>query len=360
MRKKEGIKRVAIIGSQGVPPKYGGFETLVDNIISHRSDNVEYTIFCSSPDMDTTLTNYKGCRLKYVNIRAHGVMSVPYDCISMIKALRGYDAILMLGVSGGIFLPFFKMISRAKVIVNVDGLEHKREKWDALARKYLKHALGLCLRWADEIVSDNEGIRKFIKENYNRKAHLIAYGGNHALRNLDEKRQKALLDFYNLESGKYDLSVCRIEPENNVHLTLKAYEDTGVPIAFIGNWNHSDYSRALYNKYKSIEGFHLINSIYDLDVLYALRNNSRRYVHGHKSGGTNPSLVEAMFFDKPILAYDVIYNRETTQNKASYFLDVKDLKDLIIKDLPSHNDTLEVARKDYVWEKIACQYENLF
>lgn len=359
-KKKRDIKKVAIIGSQGVPPKYGGFETLVDNIISKRSKKVEYTIFCSSPDMDTNLSQYKGCKLKYINLRAHGIMSVPYDIISMIRAVRKYDAILVLGVSGGIFLPIFKMLSKARIIVNIDGLEYTREKWNKTAKRFLKFSLGSCMRWADEIVSDNKGIQDYIKETYNRTPNLIAYGGDHAIRKIDDKRQKAMLDFHNLEKGNYDLSICRIEPENNCHLTLAVYKSTGHELAFVGNWNHSDYSRDLYNTYKDVPNIHLIKSIYDLDALYALRNNSRYYVHGHKSGGTNPSLVEAMFFGKPIIAFDVIYNRETTKNKAFYYTDADSLKELINNSELDATPTVEIAHNEYIWKLIANQYEKLY
>lgn len=360
MKKENSIKRVAVIGSQGVPPKYGGFETLVDNIIANKSDKVEYTVFCSTPDMGTDLTDYKGCRLKYINLRAHGVMSVAYDIMSMIKALRGYDAILVLGVSGGIFLPIYRIFSSSKIIVNVDGLEYTRDKWSKIAKRFLKFSLGSCMKWAHEIVSDNKGIQDFVKKNYNRKANLIAYGGDHALRDVDSRRQNAMLSFYNLEAGKYDLSICRIEPENNCHITLEAYKENGETLAFIGNWNQSDYSRELYTEYKNVPGIHLINSIYDLDALYALRKNARRYIHGHKAGGTNPSLVEAMFFGKPILAYDVIYNRETTQNKAYYYSDIESLQQLLnTQDLES-NPIDSIARSQYIWKLISRQYEDLY
>lgn len=360
MKNKGNKKRVAIIGSQGVPPKYGGFETLVDNIISNKSENVEYTVFCSTPDMDTKLSDYKGCRLRYINLRAHGIASIPYDIISMIKAMRGYDAILLLGVSGGIFVPVFKLFSRTRVIINIDGLEHTRDKWDKLAKKFLKFSLGSCMRWADVIVSDNKGIQDFVTKHYGITPRLIAYGGDHAIRNLDSRRQIAMLDFHNLKPGEYDLSICRIEPENNCHITLEAYDSTGCELAFIGNWNHSDYSRELYNRYSKNPRLHLIDPIYNLDALYALRNNARRYVHGHKSGGTNPSLVEAMFFNKPILAFDVIYNRETTQGKAYYFKDIDSLKELILQEDLDAGGTLDIAQSQYVWDLIARQYEDLF
>lgn len=352
--------RVAVIGSQGVPPKYGGFETLVDNIIANRSDNVEYTIFCSKPDMDTNLSDYKGCRLKYLPLRAHGVMSVPYDVLSMLKTLRGYDAILVLGVSGCVFLPVFKLLSRTRVVVNIDGLEHQRDKWHSVAKRFLKFSLDSCMRWADVIVSDNKGIQDFVQRTYGREARLIAYGGDHALRDVSQRRQRAILDFYGLEPGGYDLSVCRIEPENNCHLTLRAYEDSRRNIVMVGNWNHSDYSRELYNKYKNHHNVRMLKAIYDLDILYALRGNARVYVHGHRAGGTNPSLVEAMFFGRPILAFDVIYNRETTQGKAYYYSDADTLRALLKRDDLDGSVTTATARREYIWGEIARQYEDTY
>lgn len=355
-------KRVAIIGSQGVPAKYGGFETLVENIISrHKPEEVEYTVFCSAPDMDMTATEYKGAHLRYVNLRAHGKMSVPYDIISMIKALRGYDTILLLGVSGGIFVPLYRMLAwKKRVIVNIDGLEHTRKKWGTLAQKFLKFSLSSCIRFAHEIISDNKGIQDYVLSEYGRKPRLIAYGGDHAIRDVSYDRAEGILKYYGLESGKYDLSICRIEPENNCHLTLKAHSGYYTPLVFIGNWNHSDYSRDLYKKYSKHAGYYLFDSIYDLDILYALRVNARYYIHGHRAGGTNPSLVEAMFAGRPILAFDVVYNRETLQNTGYYFKNEEELRELLGRDGLEGKESQAAAHKDYRWQSISSLYEQIF
>lgn len=356
-------KRVAIVGSQGVPAKYGGFESLVENIIRrNKTSKIKYTVFCSAPDMGTSLSIYKNAVLKYVRLRAHGIMSVPYDIISMIKAARHHDTILMLGVSGGVFVPILKLFSTRRIIVNIDGLEHNRDKWNnnTLARKYLKFSLGACIKWADEIVSDNRGIQNYVLSHYGRNPKLIAYGGDHAIRHINNSRQTAILNFYGLIPQGYDLAICRIEPENNVDLTLQAAEKSNRPLVFIGNWNNSDYSLALYKKYRHIEGFHLIQATYDLDILYAIRNNARYYIHGHRAGGTNPSLVEAMFFGMPILSFDVIYNRETTEGKAYYFKDVDTLADLLATDGLDGRPMIEIAHREYVWKTIARQYEDIY
>ena len=102
------MKNVAIVGTQGVPARYGGFETLVENIIGKNCPlEVQYTVFCSSKDFkkEERLLSYKGAFLKYVPLHANGFQSTPYDIWSLLKVMRGYDVIVILGVSGCIFLP---------------------------------------------------------------------------------------------------------------------------------------------------------------------------------------------------------------------------------------------------------------
>ena len=104
----------------------------------------------------------------------------------------------------------------------------------------------------------------------------------------------------------------------------------------------------------------MLDSIYDLDILYVLRKNMRFYIHGHSAGGTNPSLVEAMFFGRPILAYDVLYNNATTFHKAHYYKDSQELKALLGKELPTGDEMKTLAWEHYTWNKIAKEYEALY
>ena len=101
------MKQVAIVGIQGVPAKYGGFETLVENIIGDNCcPEVRYTVFCSGKDYATRMKTYKGAQLKYIPLfHANGMQSTPYDILSMLRCLRSYDTVIILGVSGCIFLP---------------------------------------------------------------------------------------------------------------------------------------------------------------------------------------------------------------------------------------------------------------
>lgn len=176
---------------------------------------------------------------------------------------------------------------------------------------------------------------------------------------MSEERQQEILNKYGVKPNDYSISVCRIEPENNSHILCDAFAKSGKNLVFIGNWNRSNYSRNLKNQYSSYQNIHLVDSVYNLDELYALRNQCECYIHGHSAGGTNPSLVEAMSFGKPIIAFDVVYNRETTENKATYFKDCKELIELLYEDKDGKS-MKEIAQRRYTWKHIAMQYEAIY
>ena len=162
------MKQVAIVGIQGVPAKYGGFETLVENIIGDNcSPEVRYTVFCSSKDYTVRMKTYKGTRLKYIPLfHANGAQSTPYDILSMLKCLQGYDTVVILGVSGCIFLPVFRLFYRKRLVVNIDGLEHQRTKWGKFAKWFLRTSEAMAVRYADVVIADNKGIQNYVEETY--------------------------------------------------------------------------------------------------------------------------------------------------------------------------------------------------
>lgn len=356
------MKRIAVVGTQGVPANYGGFESLVENLLGENCPaDVEYTVFCSSKDMPLKLKEHKGARLKYVSLHANGSQSVPYDMLSMCRCFRGYDVVLVLGVSGCLFLPVLKTFCKGKIIVNIDGLEHRRAKWGKMARKVLKTSESLAVRFADVIVSDNKGIQDYVTETYGKPSELIAYGGDHVRRTLPDDYVDSTLARYGVEKGDYAITVCRIEPENNSHVILEAFSKAPErKLVFIGNWGHSEWSRNLKEKYSECANIKILDAIYDLDILYALRSNAGIYMHGHSAGGTNPSLVEAMFFGIPIIACDVVYNRETTENCAAYFKNEAELLAHLKGDLPNGDKMVEIAERRYTWRHISEQYCKLY
>ena len=355
------MTKVAIIGTQGVPARYGGFESLVENLLGENCPkDVEYTVFCSGKDMPERLTNYKGARLEYIPLKANGLQSVPYDIISMCKVLRGYDVILVLGVSGCLFLPIFHKLNSKKLIINIDGMEYKRNKWNKFVKRILKKSEALAVKYADVIITDNKAIRDYVAMEYGRKSKLIAYGGDHVMRTLPDGFADETLRKYGLKKNDYAIAVCRIEPENNCDMVLEAFSRTDKTLVYIGNWGHNPYSQELRRKYSDRPNIKILDAIYDLDVLYALRSNAGLYIHGHSAGGTNPSLVEAMFFGMPIISFDVIFNKATTAGQAYYFHTTDDLLEILGRKDLDGAPMKKIAQERYTWKSISKQDAALY
>lgn len=357
-------KDLAILGIVGVPANYGGFETLVDNLLDSITTFYNVTVFCESNAYDEKLDSYKGANLVYINKKANGLQSIIYDIVCLLKSYRKFDHILLLGVSGAIILPFIKPFASAKIITHIDGLEWKRDKWGWFAKKFLKFSEYLAVKFSDGIVADNKHIQEYVTNEYQEDSFLIAYGANHVMP--VDPISYYLKKFSFLESP-FVFTVCRIEPENNVEMQLKAFKecDIGMPYVVVGNWNANDYGMKLYHDYSKVDNIILYNPIYEMEELNVLRSNCFFYLHGHSAGGTNPSLVEAMYLGLPVIAFGVNYNRETTFGKALYFNTFEELKDLLFK-LREHNrdqlihDLSNLAKKNYSWKAITKKYVKMF
>ena len=347
--------KVAVVGTVGLPACYGGFESLVENLVRYNKSNTEYTVFCSGKYYKNKVDKYLGANLLYVPMNANGISSIGYDIRCLIICLRQkFDAILILGVSGCIFLPIFKIFSNAKIITNIDGLEWRRDKWGRLAKWFLKLSEKIAIKYSDIIISDNEAIGEYVLKKYGVKSEVIAYGGDHAINAIENKTHKMANDFY--------LSLCRIEPENNVHIILDVFSKTQKKLKFIGNWSRNEYGLNLKKKYSDYSNIELLDPIYDLDILYSYRSQCVAYIHGHSAGGTNPSLVEAMHFGKNIIAFDCDFNRYTTENSAIYFSDTDTLSLILssMDNLSNGSYMKGLALRKYTWETISSQYHKLF
>lgn len=342
---------ISVIGTVGVPACYGGFESLVENLIP--SEKIDL-IYCTRKAYKQKLSEHKGCKLKYWSLDANGVQSIPYDVLSIFHSLLfTKNDLLVLGVSGAIAIPFFKLLSNRKVVTNIDGLEWKRAKWGKAAKWFLKFSEKIAVKFSDTVIADNAAIAEHVLTAYNKQAEVIAYGGDHAVKG-------------SLPTAKdnFSLALCRIEPENNVEMILEAYAQVpNQPLKFIGNWNNSEFGVDLKKRYSTFSNIELIDPIYDLDKLFKLRSKAVRYIHGHSAGGTNPSLVEMMFFNLPIYCFDCNYNRASTEDKAMYFSSSDNLIQQLEMDADNAKNSahmLEIAERRYTWVIVKQQYEDLF
>jgi len=356
-------KRVAIVGTVGLPARYGGFETLAENLVKYHASSsqpVLLTVYCSSKFYPSKEPYFLSAQLKYIRLNANGFQSVFYDFVSMLSAVfNRSDVILLLGVSGAIGLPIVRLLSSARIVTNLDGIEWRREKWNGIARFYLRFSERLAVYFSHEVISDNKAIAEYVYLAYREESHLIPYGGDHA----KGVNEVAIAD--TSLPVDFALAVCRVEPENNVHMILESFSRLkSIPLIMIGNWNNSEYGLDLRRRFSLFSNIYMLDPIYDLGILKYLRSRASFFVHGHSAGGTNPSLVEAMHFGKAIFAYDCAYNHYTTEDKAIYFKSSEELLRMM-KPLEAEKikavgrDMLEIAERCYTWRVVASQYFSL-
>jgi glycosyltransferase involved in cell wall biosynthesis len=357
--------RIAIIGTVGLPARYGGFETLADHLVRNMSDKYEPIVYCTKkryPKADRIKT-YLGARLKYIPFDANGAQSIIYDTLSILHAAFFADVLLVLGVSGAWILPFVRIFTRKKIIVSIDGIEWRREKWSLPAKWYLWWAESIAVRFSHIDISDNESIQNYTALRYGSLSRVIEYGADHVNQ---LKITPELKKNYSFTKLPYALKVCRVEPENNVHNVLQAFAELPKhQLVIIGNWKNSEYGKKLLEKYAAFKNIFMLDPIYNQTILDALRTNAFLYIHGHSAGGTNPALVEAMYLGLPIATFGVSYNKTTTEGKALYFYDSESLKSLVqnvdIETFKRIGVAMKmVAERRYRWSVITRKYEELF
>jgi len=353
--------KLGIIGTVGVPAKYGGFETLVHHLVLNLNNDFDITVYCSEKAYteEERVATWNGAKMKYIPLKANGAQSIAYDLWSMIDALRNCDKLLVLGVSACMFLPILKLFFSKKIVVNIDGLEWRRPKWNWFGRMFLLMSEMIACYFADEIVTDNRILKEYVKIRYNREGRLIEYGSDHNAPVAISDDDRIDYPFLN---GEYAFKVARIEPENNIHMILEAFaKQPKETFVLVGNWENSAYGKNLKAHYQKFDHIILLDPIYDSHTLNLLRSNAKYYVHGHSAGGTNPSLVEAMYLNLPVISFDVIYNRVTTNNQGIFFTDAQDLEHILKNihhqplQMVAHN-LKEYANRMYTWASISARY----
>jgi glycosyltransferase involved in cell wall biosynthesis len=346
---------ISIIGSAGIPARYGGFETLAENLVKNHSEEIEYTVFCSRKEYSKTTPLYSGVKLKYLNLYANGISSILYDLVAMLLSLSS-DIMLVLGVSASLFFPFIKLLYKGKIITNIDGIEWKRNKWNKFARYFLYFSEKLAVKYSDIVICDNQGILDYVKEKHGREACLIEYGADHVWGG------RGCIGY----CSQYAITVCRFEPENNIDIILNAFSrQDKVSLKLVGNWRNSKYGIKLFDSYKKYNHIILLDPIYDRKKVDMIRSSAFLYIHGHSAGGTNPSLVEAMYLGLPVYAFDCIYNRYTTEDKCMYWSTSDELFELIcnLDNIVLENIGMNmkaIAEKRYTWDLIVKKYEDMF
>jgi glycosyltransferase involved in cell wall biosynthesis len=357
------VKKIAVIGTVGLPASYGGFETLVNYLVLYLSDKFEFTVFCEKRSNTKRIREFNGASLKYLPFKANGIQSIMYDIVSIIYSWFKYDTLLILGTPGCVVLPILKLIKNTTTIINFGGVEWKRKKWGKLARIYLKLTEIISINYASYIVADNKYFFEYIKNTYKRDSYLIEYGGDHVSK---IEITSELLKKYSFLNLDYDLSISRAQPDNNLHIILEAYSRRpDKNVVLVSNYHKNQYGKNLLKQYEGFPNIYMQPAIYNLYELDALRSNARLYIHSHMYCGTAPSLVEAMSHGLPVVAFEVKTNRYTTDGKAQYFTTADELKKILEKieteDILSNaREMSRIAKKRYTWKLITDNYSKLF
>ncbi len=352
--------KIGILGTRGIPNRYGGFEQFAE-ILSQAlvQRGQEVWVYCSSlHDYQDSLWNgvtLVHCRDKEDSLGTVGQFIYDLNCIKDARN-RDFDVLLHLGYTSDSLWHKRWPVSCLN-IVNMDGLEWKRKKYNWLTRQYLKKAEAWAARNADLLVADNPAIGRYLESKYGKKAIYIPYPVEVPIINKDSASQT--LTQYALKPYHYHLAIARMEPENNLEMIIEGYlaSPTEYPLIIIGNHSNK-YGSWLLKKYQS-DRVRLTGSIYDKKALDALRYFSTIYFHGHSVGGTNPSLLEAMACGCRIAAHGNEFNREVLNGKGEYFLDAPEVSAIVQRKMAQKRPIVYELEK-YSIDKIISLYTKIF
>ncbi len=382
------MKNIFIIGSKGIPAKYGGFETFVDKLTEkQQSKEIKYHVSCLA--RDNKEYNHNGARCFNINVPNIGpAKAVYYDvlalkmCIRYIKDNDIKNAIVyILACRIGPFIGIYKTQLKklgVTLLVNPDGHEWKRGKWNTAIKKYWKVSEKLMVKHADLLVCDSKNIEQYIQEDYkqyNPNTTYIAYGADIEKSRLQDNDEN-LLNWYgknNITKKEYFLIVGRFVPENNYELMITEFmkSKTDKDLVIVTNVEENKFYQTLKKatRFEDDSRIKFVGTIYDQELLKKIRENAYGYFHGHEVGGTNPSLLEALAITDLNLLLDVGFNREVAIDGAVYFKkDDGNLSSLINSVDKSTEEYIMnfgiVAKKrihkEYTWGYIIKLYEELF
>ena len=350
-----------MIGTRGIPNQYGGFEQMLQFLAPGLAAK-GHSVYVYNPHHHS----YKENTWKGVNIiHRHdpektwgtaGQFIYDLNCINDARK-RGFDVLLHFGYTSDAV--FYSHWPRCINIVNMDGLEWKRSKYNRLTQRFLKWSEKLAATHANKLIADSPIIAEMLWNSYKVGATYIPYG---AKRFLDPDRN--LLEKIPVVANEYYLVIARMEPENNIEMIIRGWEaaQTKFPLIIVGN-SDNNYGRHIRSKYADSK-IKFTGSLYDLTLLNNLRYYCRGYFHGHSVGGTNPSLLEAMASGADIMAHDNPFNRQVLEG-GHFFKSEADITTYI----NSERDEMELTRQreanylridtQYSWSKIIQDYEAL-
>lgn len=356
-------KTLQIVGVKGIPARYGGFETFAERLALYLVEKGwDVSVFCEAAEGSAVSeSQWNGVRRIHVPIGRPGPLStILYDYRCTRLAVASGGPILTLGYGTSIF-NIFHLLKKRRNIMNMDGIEWRREKWGAVARAWLYLNERIALWTASLLIADHPEIARYLAPKARRPIVMIPYGADAVVDN-----QTALP--WGLRRGHYALVIARAEPENSILDIVAGYSQRrrDMPLIVLGNYQPETNGFHAQAMAAASDEVRFVGAVYDSDIVNALRRQAALYVHGHRVGGTNPSLVEAMGARCAILAHDNRFNRWVAGEGAAYFRDAEDfdrLTDALLADAGRREyhaqQAFERFRQTFRWEIILEQYEDI-
>ncbi|WP_024285430.1 DUF1972 domain-containing protein [Cellulomonas sp. KRMCY2] len=358
------VVSIAMVGTRGVPARYGGFETAVEEVgrrLAARGHDV--TVYCRAGNGEP-MTTHLGMRLVTLPaLRRRSLETLSHSGLSVMHLLRHRtDVALVFNAANAPWLPLLRM-ARVPVATHVDGLEWKRAKWGRAGKSYYRWAESASVRWSDALIADAVGIQEYYARSFGVPTTLLSYGAPC----IDPSRRERLAEL-GLEAGGYHLVVARFEPENHVDLIVDGFVRSAARrlLVVVGSAPYADqYTARIRARAGGDPRVRLAGGVWDQELLDQLYAGARTYLHGHSVGGTNPSLLRAIGAGTATIAYDVSFNREVLRTDGTYFSSADDVARQVEASesddaaVGARGDALRVRARDYDWDDVTDGYERL-
>ncbi|SNS68223.1 Glycosyltransferase involved in cell wall bisynthesis [Geodermatophilus saharensis] len=355
---------IALVGTRGVPARYGGFETAVEEVGRRLADRGHrVVVYCRTAPgaQEVPPAEHLGMELVHLPAaRRRSLETLSHTALSVRHLLaHRTDAAIVFNAANAPLLPALRA-ARIPVATHVDGLEWRRAKWGPAGRRYYRVAESLAVRWSDVLIADAEGIAEYYREAFAAPTTLLTYGAPLIAPGADR------LAGAGLEPGGYHLVVARFEPENHVDVIVEGYaaSDAAKPLVVVGSAPYADeYTRRVHAL--ADERVRFLGGVWDQELLDQLYAHCATYLHGHSVGGTNPSLLRAIGAGAAVTAFDVDFNREVVRDSGRFFRTPQDVaRQLAAVEADPEGtrragERARVLARRYDWDEVADGYERL-
>ena len=367
--------RIAVLGTRGIPAKYGGFETFAEEVAVRLSRNGhQVTVYGRKAyySKSERCAEFRGVKTVFLPaFRKRELETLTHTFVSFLHMVcKGRpEGVILCNIANGYIIPLLKLFG-IKVLVNVDGMEWQRRKWNFLGRTFFRACVFLTVAFArKDLVADSRAIAGYYRERFRCDPIYISYGAP-VISEEDIPEAQRLLAEMGVEPGEYILQITRMVPENNTHHLAAAFTrlDTNKKLLLVGGDAYAtEYLRGIHAVRETDARILMPGTVYDKRTVNALLTHAFAYYHGNEVGGTNPALLQAMGAGAVILAVDTVYNREVLGDGGFYFQPKTDdvsekLKWLMSRDRASlEMMRAEVRRRialDYDWDDVTYRYEN--